>query len=375
MSSWLMVTGDFVSHGGMDRANLELAKYLGQRASVDLVTHRCEAALAESEMIRVHQCVRPMNANVLGELVLKRKAMSIAKRLGTQVRSISNGGCAPLTDVNWVHYVHAAYCPSSPGYGLRAIKNNVHYRRCLRWERQALLCAQIVVCNSWLTARHVQEHIGVSDSKIRVVYYGADTGTFKPVTTEEQNSLRLSLNWGTQPSAIFIGALGDRRKGFDLLYDAWRSLCQRPDWDVCLRVVGRGADLAQWKRRAKQDGLGERIEFLGFRTDVNRLLSASDLLVHPARYEAYGLGVHEAICSGVPTIVSAFSGVAERYPENCRDLQLHDLTSHAPLCEKLLGWRRDMENWRSRFVPFSESMRCRTWQTMAEDFVEAVSYR
>ena len=37
-------------------------------------------------------------------------------------------------------------------------------------------------------------------------------------------------------------------------------------------------------------------------------------MVHPARYEAYGLGVHEAICRGLPAIVSAGAGIAELYP-------------------------------------------------------------
>ena len=42
-----------------------------------------------------------------------------------------------------------------------------------------------------------------------------------------------------------------------------------------------------------------------FRGDVATVIAAADVLVHPARYEAYGLGVHEAICRGVPAIVTA----------------------------------------------------------------------
>ena len=47
--------------------------------------------------------------------------------------------------------------------------------------------------------------------------------------------------------------------------------------------------------------------------DVPNLLRAADCLVAPTRYEAYGLGVHEALCCGLPGIVSADAGVAERY--------------------------------------------------------------
>ena len=112
----------------------------------------------------------------------------------------------------------------------------------------------------------------------------------------------------------FVGALGDRRKGFDRLFDAWQQLCRDPAWDADLVVAGHGGELTQWRRLAASSGLDGRIRFLGFRDDVSTVLAAADVLVHPARYEAYGLGVHEAICRGLPAIVSAAAGVAELYP-------------------------------------------------------------
>ena len=50
------------------------------------------------------------------------------------------------------------------------------------------------------------------------------------------------------------------------------------------------------------------------------VFAACDLLIHPARYEAYGLAVHEALCRGLPALVSATAGVAERYPEDLGQL-------------------------------------------------------
>ncbi len=373
MTRWLMVSGDFVSHGGMDRANLELARYLSEIGEVDVVTHQLDDALSTNASVHLHQCQRPWGANFLGERALKRMALASERQLGNEVRSISNGGCAPLKDVNWVHYVHAAYQPSIGGFGIRALKNAAHRRRSLRWERQALHRAAIVVCNSSLTAEHVHRFVGVPEDRIRVVYYGTDDQRYRPPGEDQRGAIRQSLGWEDRPAALFVGGLGDRRKGFDLLYDAWKSLCRDDGWDVCLRVVGRGADLERWQELARLDGLGDRIEFMGFRQDVDRLLAASDLLVHPARYEAYGLGVHEAICCGIPAIVSAQAGVAERYPHACRPLQLHDLSSYEPLRDLLLAWRPEATTWRDRFRPFSDTLRCRTWQMMAREFVQAVS--
>jgi glycosyltransferase involved in cell wall biosynthesis len=63
---------------------------------------------------------------------------------------------------------------------------------------------------------------------------------------------------------------------------------------------------------------------LGYREDVATILAASDLLASPTRYEAYGLNVHEAICRGVPALVSRSAGVAERYPPELRSWLLDD---------------------------------------------------
>ncbi len=63
---------------------------------------------------------------------------------------------------------------------------------------------------------------------------------------------------------------------------------------------------------------------VGFTNRVSDILAAADVLVSPVRYESYGLNVQEAICCGVPAIVSRAAGVAERYPTELSDLLLPD---------------------------------------------------
>ena len=124
-------------------------------------------------------------------------------------------------------------------------------------------------------------------------------------TTERDlgGDVRKSLGLADRPWVGFVGQLGNRVKGFDTLYAAWRQLCQRPEWDANLLVVGSGAELPAWQARATADGLAERIAFLGFRSNVSAALAACDAVAHPTRYDAYGLGVHEALCRGLPAIV------------------------------------------------------------------------
>ena len=120
------------------------------------------------------------------------------------------------------------------------------------------------------------------------------------------------------------------------MFSAWCELCGCRNWDADLIVVGQGAELPAWRQRAREAGVGDRIRFAGFRTDVPEILAALDALVHPARYEAYGLSVREALCRGVPAIVSASAGVAEHYPPELGGLLIADPNDPAELRGKLL---------------------------------------
>jgi glycosyltransferase involved in cell wall biosynthesis len=172
--------------------------------------------------------------------------------------------------------------------------------------------------------------------------------------------------------AVFVGALGDRRKGFDLLFDAWVALCRDPSWDVDLAVAGTGAELAAWRRRAAERGSAGRITFLGFRRDIARVLAAADVIVHPSRYEAYGLGVHEALCRGLPAIVPAEAGVAERLPSTLAPLILRGGPSVETLVDALRRWRADEKQWRAEAMRFSTGLRERSWDDMAADVAAIV---
>ena len=54
--------------------------------------------------------------------------------------------------------------------------------------------------------------------------------------------------------------------------------------------------------------LMKKVMFLGPRSDVAGFMKSSDLLVHPAREEAAGNIIIEAVVSGLPTLVSSEVG-------------------------------------------------------------------
>lgn len=373
MTRWLIIAGDFTPLGGMDRANHELARSLASApgAEVHLVAHRVWPDLARSSAVRVHRVRRPFGSHAAGAPLLAAEGVRRSKAFAGG-RVIANGGNADAGDITWVHYVHAAHTPDSHGIRQRLQARAVH-RYYLRQERAAVRRAKVVLCNSARTAADIQERLGVPADRTRVVYYGSDAQRFPPIALAERQKARRELGWpDDRPVVAFVGALGDRRKGFDRLFDAWCQLCGHPSWDANLAVVGSGAELARWQREAADGGLANRILFLGFRDDVGGVLAACDALVHPARYEAYGLGVHEAICRGLPAIVSAKAGVAERYPPELSDLLIRDVEDSIEIADRLHRWRSNIPLAAARMRPFSERLRSRTWDDMAAEIRGAV---
>jgi glycosyltransferase involved in cell wall biosynthesis len=375
VTSWVLVSGDFTPLGGMDRANHALAAHLAadRGDAVHLVAHRAWPDLALLPTVTVHQVWRPFGSHRLGKPLLaaggRRQARALAAR---GARVVVNGGNCVWPDVNWVHYVHAACDPAVAGGGPRgngARPSRTHARD-LADERRALGEARLVICNSRRTRDDVVTRVGVEPARAYVVYYGVDAGRFAPLDAAAKTSAKRSLGFAAdRPAALFVGALGDRRKGFDTLFDAWQLLCRDRAWDCDLHVAGAGRELEAWRARATNVGLEERVRFLGFREDVPALVAAADVLVHPARYEAYGLAVHEALCAGVPAMVSAAAGVAERYPDELCPLLIDDPDAAPALADRLRAWRRDLEGWRARTAALAVSLGRRSWRQMAAEIV------
>jgi len=79
--------------------------------------------------------------------------------------------------------------------------------------------------------------------------------------------------------------------------------------------------------------------------------------------------VQEAICRGIPAIVSAEAGVAERYGPELAPLLLGSPESIADLTEALWQWRSNIPEWETRFQKFGESLRGYGWMDMARRIV------
>jgi glycosyltransferase involved in cell wall biosynthesis len=370
---FVIVSGDFTTFGGMDRANYELAWHLAERvrADVHLVAYRVLSPLAEHANVTWHRVKKVLNSYTLAEGVLRATGRRVAASLAS-ARVVTNGSNCDWPDVNWVHALHAVWPRRDVHAPLmfRARAALTKHRVRLK-ERRAIQSAQQVITNSRRSRDQIVGLLGIDPARVHCVYYGIDAHVYRPASAGERTAARRRLSLSADRAIIaFIGTLGwDRNKGFDTLFAAQRSLCRSADWDGMLVAAGGGQEVEYWRAEANRAGLGDRVRMLGFTTQVPDLLAASDVIVAPSKYESYGLGVHEALCCGLPAIVSRTAGVAERYPPELSSLLLDDPEDAAALAEKLRHWRVDAEHYRSLVKPFGDMLRARSWEQMSADIV------
>jgi len=363
-----LVAGDFVKTGGMDRANYALADFLSRTGRpVTLVSHRVDEVLAGRSGVTWRRVARPFGRHALGEVLLDWNGRRICA--ATEARggvAIVNGGNCVARAANWVHYVHAAYRPpwSVSAAGAKRAALALAY---LQRERRALGQARVAIANSEGTRRALIDRLGLEPGRVHTVYYGIDAESFGPVTGAERAAARAALGLGSAPAVAFVGGLGDRRKGFDTLFDAWRLLCRESAWDAVLVVVGSGGRLEEWRRKTDDAGLSARVRFLGFRSDVPFVLGACDALVAPTLYEAFGLGVAEALARGLPAIVSASAGVAELFPRELADLLIDEPASATEVAARLRAWRSKSSDAKLRVESLARRIRGRSWDQMAAE--------
>jgi glycosyltransferase involved in cell wall biosynthesis len=112
-----------------------------------------------------------------------------------------------------------------------------------------------------------------------------------------------------RPSLLAVGRL-EPQKGFDVLVRAMASVRASVP-DVALVIAGEGPERQRLEHIASNLGLQGAVRLLGRREDVPALMESATLLVHPARWEGFGLVLLEAMRSALPIVATAVGGIPE----------------------------------------------------------------
>ena len=143
---------------------------------------------------------------------------------------------------------------------------------------------------------------GMPRSGIEIVPNGVDLEVLSPFPPEERFP---------EPTLLYLGRL-KRYKRIDLLLRAVASLVERGT-PCRLLVAGRGDDRSRLETLRESLGLEERVEFLGFVSEVEKgdLLRRCWINLITSVKEGWGIANLEAAACGTPTIASDVPGLRD----------------------------------------------------------------
>ncbi|TAH53221.1 MAG: glycosyltransferase family 1 protein [Chloroflexota bacterium] len=185
----------------------------------------------------------------------------------------------------------------------------------------ARVLARRVIADANSIARQLD--IAMPRDRVNVVWNGVDTREFSP----EMDGTRVRAEWTHAPDALLIGVIARlvAWKGQHVLLKAMVQLGNEfPNARVIL--VGSALfDTDEYAQSLKTEttrlGLGERVVFAGFRSDMPEALAALDVVAHTAlEKDSTPLAVVSAMASGKAIVCSAVDGTAELFEEGVNGL-------------------------------------------------------
>lgn len=157
-----------------------------------------------------------------------------------------------------------------------------------------------IICITESLRRFNIDRVGLPAEKLTVIHYGLDElpqpwapNPPSPVATDAR--VLLSVSRLTE------------QKGLDT---AVRALAQLPA-DAVLVVLGEGPLREPLTALARELGVENRLFLLGRVGDVAEWYRRADVLVHPARWEGFGLALLEGMLAGLPVVATRVSSIPE----------------------------------------------------------------
>jgi len=363
-----LVTQTVTRGDGQGRVNLEIALQAARSGwQVTLVTSGVEQELREFPNVSWVSIPWYRRAtSICAELLFARLSGNWLRANRANLDIVHANGFNTLagSDVNTAHFVHGAWI-KSPAHTARSRRDHygayqwVYSALNARLERAAFRHARTVVAVS----HRVREEligIGVPLQRLEVILNGVDLAEFCP-GTEMEGREALGLPCGV-PLGLFVGDIRTPRKNLDTVLHA---LTRVPS--AHLAVVGSVAG-SPFPALSMRLGLADRVQFLGYRRDVSRLMRASDYFVFPSRYEACSLVILEALASGLPVVTSQTAGGAEIITSDC-GVVLTDPDDVDALADALKELSADPRR-RARMGAASRRIaESYSWQRMADEYL------
>ncbi len=174
---------------------------------------------------------------------------------------------------------------------------------CHKIEKEGFAKADLLIANSYLTKKRINEQYGIPLERIRVVHNSTEFGKeVGEVSHPLKKNKKIILSLGR----ITI------QKGLDYLVSAAKRVSEVYP-NALFVIVGDGDMKAQLMAQAARMGIADKIVFTGWfkGEEVEDAYRMADLFIMPSVSEPFGVVALEAAMKGTPVLLSKTSGAGE----------------------------------------------------------------
>lgn len=132
----------------------------------------------------------------------------------------------------------------------------------------------------------------------------------KKIKTAQVDKKEMRKSISVPEDSILIISVGEliERKNHEAII---RAIAKIDNTNIYYAIAGKGPLKEQLEKLSKELGVSDRVKFLGFRTDINKLYHIADISAFPSKIEGLGLAGIEAMAAGLPLVSSNVHGILD----------------------------------------------------------------
>ncbi|MGJ7914628.1 glycosyltransferase family 4 protein [Massilia sp. LXY-6] len=171
-----------------------------------------------------------------------------------------------------------------------------------------LLSNKVVVLNA-TDYNYAIKNLRLPKHKVHLIPNGVNIEAFG-IKQEVREDFRKNVLGDVDQNMICIGMVGRlwAQKNPLCLVEAAKKIFEKTDFPVKFFFAGDGELKGEVESKVKEYKLSEKVEVLGWRSDIPVLLSSIDIFVLPSLWEGMPLAILEAMASNLPVVVSDIPG-------------------------------------------------------------------
>lgn len=166
---------------------------------------------------------------------------------------------------------------------------------------------------STMEAEQMKNSLNIDNTKIKLLHNGVELEKFNH---DIESDFREKL--GVDNNEIIVTSIGNlsRPKGVLEWVEATKKIVEKYK-NVTFIWVGDDSHINEeytldsLRKGLEEEGVGDKVKFLGYQTEITNILKASNLFLLPAHKESFGIVYIEAMAMGLPVIGCRSGGVPD----------------------------------------------------------------